>query len=206
MTSLVLMYVYYDSNGDIKAITPLPEAHLTDMFSLAMFPISVVESFLNGKKNPFDYYINRTKKISGETYQISKKQSNISLVRTLDTYLSKIPGYSTDTIFKISADIVKEKITLKLDPAYKELYIHGTDEQKEDIDLFVNSGKSYLYFTKENNPHHLFQVVHFSPQELFEQSALLFDINENIDLSRSSVYTKRLLTSYGYYIKGSQNV
>lgn len=203
MSALILMYVYYDNNGDIKAITPTPDVSLANEFSLAMFPVADVEIFLSGKRNPFDFTISKIKKITGETFKLVKKQTEVFLTRTLDNYLTKVePFNESETILKIITDSPERKIILKLDSAYKELYKTGSEEQQEDIDSFINHGASSLYFTKLNDPYYLYHTVSFVPREVFERDEVVFEYHEGIDLSNSSVYTKKILNSYGYYIRG----
>lgn len=206
MSALILMYVYYDANGDIKAITPMPDTFLANEFSLAMFPVSDVEIFLSGKRNPFDFTISKVKKITGETFKILKKQTEVFLTRTLDNYLTKVEPFSeSDTILKIITDSPARKIILKLDRAYKELYKTGTEEQQDDIGSFISHSASTLYFTKFNDPYYLYHSISFTPKELFEKDEVVFEYSEDIDLSDSSVYTKKILNSYGYYIRGRKH-
>ena len=56
---LEFMYVYFDNSGNIKAITPIKEAYNETYFSMAMLPLSEVEGFLSGKKNPSDFLIEK---------------------------------------------------------------------------------------------------------------------------------------------------
>lgn len=201
MSTLILMYVYYDANGDIKAITPISDVSLSNEFSCAMFPISEVEVFLSGKRNPFNFTVSKIKKITGETYKLVKKQTDVFLTRTLDNYLTKVGLFNeSETILKIIINSSERKIILMLDNAYKELYKTGSEEQQEDIDSFINHNTSELYFTKRNDPYYLYHTISFVPKEIFEKDEVVFEYHNGIDLSNSSVYTKKILSSYGYLL------
>lgn len=198
--SLILMYVYYDRVGEIKAITPTPD--FGESFNVAMFPIGDVEMFLTGQRNPFEYQIKEVPRASSVTYKIVRKQTQVLTTRTLDNYLTKVSSSGDIVpILRIVNDVKKKTITLKLDPYFIDMYKMGTDEEQEDVGEFIRSGESTLYFTSKDNPYHMYYSIRFLPRELFEKEILVFEYGD-IDLSNASVYTKKIVKTYGYLIKG----
>lgn len=199
MTSLVLMYVFYDKNGDIKAITPTLDEFFSNNFSSATFPLSEVEMFLTAQRNTFDYKVKQTDRISGTVFTLIKKQSNVNYTRTLDSYLTKVEDAKRFedilTITNITDDNV---ISVEINKDFKELYIKNecTEEQQESIATFFTSGPSVVYLTKKNNPYHLLFSFTFTPIDLIRVDKLYF--NYTGDYTDTSVYTKKLIIGYGY--------
>lgn len=207
MVSLVLMYVFYDKNGDIKAITPNLDPALSLEFSVATFPLTEVEMFLVGQRNPFDFSIKKITRAGGDKVKIVRKEYEVNLTRTLDNYLTQVDMLrDQEPIIRIVLNLYENSIKLHLDPLYKDLLAFGSEDEQDDVQSFINFPQSVLYFTKKNNPYHLLYSISFKPRELFENQTLEYDFGNEVDLSNSSVYTKKLVNSYGYKIKGKKNV
>jgi hypothetical protein len=202
---LVLMYVYYDKNGDIKAITPTEDGAFDKSYNHVLLPLAEVEPFILGKKNSFDYMIKTTKKLTGDSSKLVKKYSNVNLTRSMDNYLTKVSTSSeTEPVVKIIVNS-GNVISLQLNQSYKDMYEEGSEEEKEKIDEFVTSGISAIHITEKNNPYNLFTTISFSPRKLFDNLRIEFKYPEDLDLSSSSAYTKRLVASYQYVIKENRN-
>lgn len=202
MKPLVLMYVYFDKNGDIKAISPSETLQYSKDYEHTMLPLEEVEAFILGKKNSFEYAIKKINRISGSTYKLTKKFNSINFVRTLDNYLTRIPNkISDESIIRIVIENAKKKAIITLNENFKQMYEYGTEEEKEEIDKFNSYGISWIYLTEENNPYKLITAIDFSPKELFDKGKLYFDIKDGLDLKNSSAYTKRLVSNYTYAVK-----
>ena len=203
MTPLILMYVYYDDDGDIKAISPVPDISHKEYFNSATFPLPDVEMFLTGQRNPFDFTIKEINRPGSKGYKIARKSFAINLTRTLDNYLTKLetPREEIPAI-RVKLNPIEKKIGLELDQVFKDLYKLGNDEEQADVTSFINSGLSTIYFTAKNNPYHHLHSVVFSPRALFDAGALYFEYDNALDLSNASAYTKRIVKSYGFSIRG----
>ena len=201
MKQLVLMYVFYDKNGDIKSISPMLDDHLASMFNVLTLPLEEVEMFLTAKRNTFDYQIKTVEKISGKTYKLIKKTVNIDYTRTLDNYLTKVENASlSNNILTITNIISKKCMSVKLNDGYKLAYTgnEGTEDQLEDMTNFFNTTSSIVYLTKKNNPYHLLFSFTFNPKELLTSDTLYFNYEDDFDSINTSVYTKKLISGYGY--------
>ena len=199
MTSLILMYVFFDKNGDIKAITPHLDEGFSITFSAATFPLSEVEMFLTSEKNTFDFMVKKIEKISGTSYKIVKKQSTIKYTRTLDSYLTKVEDVERyKTILAIVNDNVHKHVYLELDIEFKEMYLKtlGTEEEQEITSNFFNGAPSAVYLTKKNNPYYLLFSFSFTPKDFLTSDRLYF--NYEGEYNDSSAYTKKLINGYGY--------
>jgi hypothetical protein len=193
------MYVFFDRNGDIKAITPSLDDNLSTSFSTATFPLAEVEAFLTAERNTFDYYVKKIDKISGTTYKLIKKKSDISYTRTLDSYLTKVEDAKRyDNILLITNDVANKVVSVEIDKEFKTAYVgqRGSEEQQETMDDFFSRGPSIVYLTKRNNPYHLLFSFSFTPRDLLGAEKLYF--NYTGDYNEASVYTKKLITGYGY--------
>ena len=200
MTSLVLMYVFYDVNGDIKAITPSLDENFAGSFSVATFPLPVVEKFLTGKSNTFDYKIKKVEKSSGIKYVLMKKFTTINYTRSLDSYLTKVETtaineYNYSGIIIIN-DVVNKVFTVRLSKDIKDLYKNGTEEEQERVSDFLNKGPSTVYITKRNNPYHLLFSFVLTPRALFDTEKLYFNYTDTY--KDVSMYTKKLISGYEY--------
>ena len=192
-----MMYVFYDKNGDIKAITPSLDESFSNTYSIATFPLNDVEMFLTAQKNTFDYYIKKIDTVTGSTHKLIKKQSTINYTRTLDSYLTKVEDVtSKGSIITIVNNTTKKVISINLLKDFKEMYNYGTDEEKESVSDFLKKGPSTIYLTKKNNPYWLLSSFSFTPAELFEKEILYFNYENKYN--NTSIYTKKLINSYGY--------
>lgn len=198
---LEMMYVYFDANGDIKTISPDPVI-VSDSYSVATFPLEEVKDILEGKKNPFDFYVKITKAIGSTTHKITRKQVlEVSYVRTLDNFLTEVKtmAKSADAFVLIENIVSEKKIKISLNRVLRVLLEEGSDKDQETVTSFISNPSTALFFTRKNDPYFLLHTLIFSPKELFEKSELFWDYN--VDLSNSSVYTKKILDGYSYRIK-----
>ena len=203
MKPLILMYVYFDKNGDIKAITPSEAESFGRDYNHVMLPLEEVEPFITGKKNSFEFIIKKVVKRSVETFKLTKKFTPVSVTRTLDNYLTKIPTTSrNESAIKIVADNSSKTISISMSDGFKELYEDCPEDERERLDEFLSSGKSFIHITEKNNPYKFFLTIDFLPRELFDTGRIVFDCPREVDLRNSSAYTKRLLDSYIYITKG----
>ena len=74
MNTLVLMYVFYDKNGDIKAITPILDENFSINFSSATFPLAEVEMFLTAQSSTFDYQVNKLTKFLAQPIRLLRNK------------------------------------------------------------------------------------------------------------------------------------
>jgi spore germination protein GerM len=192
------MYVYYDINGDIKAITPNLDENLLSGCSSATFPVDDVAGFLTAQKNPFEYMVKEVKRATSTTYKIVRKESKVVYTRTLDNYLTKVEADSK-AILLITNHVADKTISITVNEGFKLLRTEGTDEEIEEVDNFTNRASITLYFTKRNDPYHWLHTMTFSPKEAMEKDKIY--INYDLDLSDTSVYTKKVFGSYGYKIE-----
>ncbi len=203
MKSLVMMYVYYDDMGDIKAISPTPDIAYHNSFNTSTFPLADVDIFLNGLKNPFDYTIKSSVQSGNTSHKIVKKQISVNLTRTLDNYLTKVDESGLgDPIIRILSNPRSNEILLRVSSHFKNMLKNGTIDEQEDVEQFLNCGESILYITEKNNPYAHIHTVNFNPRDLFHAEKLYFKCNEHLDISHSSVYTKKIAKTYGYVIRG----
>lgn len=208
MTSLVLIYVYYDKTGDIKAITPVPDDNLSSEFEYTMLALAEVEGFLRGQKNSFDYRIKKIYTAAGDAkHALVKKHLDVAVTRSLDSYLTQVSEIeASNSVIQIITNPNTCKITLLLNKDYKALQETGTIEEREGLLDFAESGPSTVYITRKNNPYHLLYTLSFVPKLLLDETRMEFKYPETIDLRNSSAYTKRLVSNYVYAVRKGRNV
>lgn len=197
--NLELMYVTFDVRGEIKSISPSPSYNTVDAaFTVATFPLKEVEDFLTFKKNTFDYYIQRVRKVGGKEYKITRKVSEVSYVRTLDNFLTEIKPMVRlqDAVVGIENFTEEKKIKLTVNPILKIMLDEGTDEEIDNIENFINSPLSYIFFTRKGDPYFHLYTLSFLPKDLFEKETLYFAYG--VDLSNASAYTRKVVEGYSY--------
>lgn len=197
MTVIVMMYVFYDVNGDIKAIAPsLNDFHSKDC-SVATMLLSDVEPFIEGKRNPSDYQIKKAKTLSGDKFTISKKIVEVDYVRTLDNYLTEIGPYvSGETIISIVNQKSNKTVLVEIASEFRDIYTYGSGEQKDDVDDFLKLGKTSVHITKKHDPYHLLFSFSFTPNDLFHKGRLYFEYDGICE--NTSAYAKKIISGYGY--------
>ncbi len=203
MTTLTLMYVYFDVNGDIKSITPHLDAELDNLYSSTTLPLESVGDFLTGKLNTFNYRVKISKTALSTTYEIEKKvATTLNLHRRSDMYLSQVENIprNRDASILIENIVPDKHIKLKINPSVRILQTEGTDLEKESIEKFIDTPSVTLFFTKKDDPYFLLHTIEFIPEELFANDALY--IKYTMDLQGVSVYTRKLINGYSYQEKG----
>jgi hypothetical protein len=201
MESLVMMYVYYDTQGNIKSITPVPDKLFEEEFQTATIPLSEVEIFLTGKRNPFDFVVKKINNGIASEFKIIRKDNNISITRSLDNYLTVIDIENEAPIIDIVVRPADKKIVIKLNNVFRELLTIGTEEEQNSVNEFLKNSDSSIYITKENDPYHLLHTITFSPRNLFDNSVLYFDYPVSINLSSCSGFTVKIINSYKFKVK-----
>jgi hypothetical protein len=188
------MYVYFDINGDIKAITPSLDESFASICSVATFPLSEVEPFLTSKQNTFDYRVTVLASLAGTTYKLVKKQQTRAIhTRTLHNYLCKVePVKLKGTNVIITRNNSSKNITIELSNEYKALC---SSAEVDMLDL-AGSGMSTLYITQQDNPYSLLESIQFMPRDLFSVESLQFDVRTTY--TSISVYTKHVIDGYGF--------
>ena len=194
LAPLVFMYVFFDHNGEIKAIAPTLDENLSTSYSTASFPLSEVEVFLRAQRNAFDYKVNVSERPGGKIYKIVKKIDNINYVKTLDSYLTKIEDVKSSNAIIVTNNTLKKFVSVEIVKDFKAAYEQNTED--DNVYSFFNSGISSIYLTKKNNPYHLLFTVSFIPRELLVSDILYF--NYTGSYNSSSAYTKKLINGYGY--------
>lgn len=194
MTTLPMMYVYFDTTGSIKSISP-SLISLEEGISVATLLLSEVDDFLVGKKSVTDYYMKRL----GTHYKLTKRIiPTANQVRSLDNFLTEIHTMpkSKDAYVLIENYPKSKTIRISINDIVMILAEEGTDEDQERVKAFSVQAKSFLFFTEPRNPFALIYTLEFSPKELLRDKELLFSYG--VDLSNVSVYTKRLIERYSY--------
>lgn len=199
MTTLIMMYVYFDSTGNIKAISPDADSMNATLYSSAMFPLADVEPFLTAKKNTFDFYVKVIETFTKIEYKITRKQQiQISNIRVADAFLSEINSYriQKDTIILIENFISLKQLKITITPELKILQQEGSPEAQDNIINFINTPTAALFFTKKHDPYFLIDTILFSPKGLFDNGTLTIEYKK--DLENLSVFTKRIINLYTY--------
>ena len=197
MTILVMMYVFYDKNGDIKAIAPSADSFNDPNCSVATFPLSEVEGFLSGKKSTFNYQVQKLTTLAGVKFSITKKVVDVDYARTLDNYLTEIGIYKRDeTIISVVNQKSHKVILVEIATEFKDMYTQGSDDEKDLVDDFLKLGRISIYITKKHNPYHLLFSFSFTIQEFFTKGKLYFNYEDECE--NTSAYTKKLIEGYGY--------
>jgi len=199
MITLIMMYVYFDAQGNIKAISPDADSLSASLYGSAMFPLADVESFLTAKKNTFDFYVKSMETFNKVEYKIlRKKQIEISKVRAADTYLTEITStrVQKDTIILIENFISLKQLKITITPELRTLKEEGSVEAQESIVNFINTPAATLFFTKKQDPYFLIHSFLFSPKTLFDEGSLTIDYEKN--LKNLSVFTRRIINRYTY--------
>lgn len=194
---LVMMYVFYDKNGDIKAIAPSADSFYDPNCSVATFPLSEVEGFLSGKKSTFNFQIQRLATLAGVRFSITEKIVEVDYARTLDNYLTEIgPQKGGETIISVVNQKSHKVILVEIAKEFKDMYTYGSNDGKDSVDDFLKLGKISIHITKKHNPYHLLFSFSLTIQELFTKGKLYF--NYKGECENTSAYTKKLIKGYGY--------
>ncbi len=199
------MFLVFDLNGDIKSISPVKEEKLDKSLECIEIALSEVEDFLTAKKNIFDYYIKITNRAAVKSYTVTKKVSNISQARDVETALTEIfEDAAKKELILVTNNIPSKTITISLTREFEYTQLLGTDEELDKIQTFLNTPKSSLFFTKPGDPYFLLHTINFVPRELLNENKLVIKYKPN--LAKASLFTQKLLDKYSYVIEKKNGV
>jgi hypothetical protein len=188
------MYVYFDSNGDIKAITPDVNLTLESKFSVTILPSTDLEKFILGKANPFNYTVRKSNTPMGVSYRIVSKNFVVNQVRTDNSFLTKVEENTPDRVVSILIinDTNTKKVTVEATDFFMRLFDNDEDINNESIqDRMIR-----FYLTKYNNPYYLLQKFEVNTSELYQKEKLYFPYEEYY--TNTSVYTKKIINGYKF--------
>ena len=192
MNTLTMMYVYFDTLGDIKSISPDANQSMLALYTVTTVPLPDVEGFLTGKKNPFNYFVKSVNRLGTLSYKIVRKEvAEVSNLRNIDTFLTEVAIYSrtTEPTILIENFTDSKKLRISINPAIKCLREDGTDSEIEQLTTVFNTPSIYLFFTKRSDPYYLVDTITISPRELFEKDNVY--IKYTTELKNTSVFTKK---------------
>ena len=202
MKKIIMMFVYYDERGDIRAICPAPDGQFENQgCKYVTVPFPEVEDFLTSAKNPFNYHIETKRKNGVDIVKLLPKQvRQVSYLRSINNYLSEINYQNEEANAIIIENNVEDKILkIWIDPFLK---IQVDDEECEDQEKLINFRslpKINFYFTTKNDPSFLIKTISLEPKKLFSNSFIEISYVEN--LNEASLFTKKYFEYYSYIVK-----
>lgn len=154
-----------------------------------------VEDFIQNKKNPVHYYIDKDQKQS--KYSIKLKKTDIA-VKLIDDRLFKIPKLDTGDVV-VENDIKEQTMTIKLDETFKNYmmkkYKLSSDTKVENVNI---DGQQFLDFILcyDNDPHNLIEYARIPVLYLLTQKEAI--VKYDTKHTDHCVYTKRIYDDYCY--------
>lgn len=154
-----------------------------------------VEDFIQNKKNPVHYYIDKDQKQS--KYSIKLKKTDIA-VKLIDDRLFKIPKLDTGDVV-VENNIKKQTMTIKLDETFKSYmmkkYKLSSDTKIENVNI---DGQQFLDFILcyDNDPHNLIEYARIPVLYLLTQKEAI--VKYDTKHTDHCVYTKRIYDDYCY--------
>ena len=195
-----MMYVYFDDTMNIVGISPLLDADLLAKGSRhTRFPIDEVAPFITGERNLSTHYVSPLKD-DPTKYAIKAKSIEVNYIRTLDRFLTEIDqGQSSESAHLTIINNIKEKkIIFSLSPKVK--YNILQDESIETKNITINGMPELdFFFTVKNDPSFLILYVPIKTNELVGEPMIV--VNYSVDLSESSLFTKKIFDNYVYEVK-----
>ena len=154
-----------------------------------------VEDFIQNKKNPVHYYIDKDQKQS--KYSIKLKKTDIA-VKLIDDRLFKIPKLDTGDVV-VENNKKEQTMTIKLDETFKtymmKKYKLSSDTKVENVNI---DGQQFLDFILcyDNDPHNLIEYARIPVLYLLTQQEAI--VKYNTKHTDHCVYTKRIYDDYCY--------
>ena len=154
-----------------------------------------VEDFIQNKKNPVHYYIDKDQKQS--KYSIKLKKTDIA-VKLIDDRLFKIPKLDTGDVV-VENNKKEQTMTIKLDETFKtymmKKYKLSSDTKVENVNI---DGQQFLDFILcyDNDPHNLIEYARIPVLYLLTQQEAI--VKYDTKHTDHCVYTKRIYDDYCY--------
>ena len=193
MTEQDLRYVLFDlETRNILGINRKKPALNETYFEVSY---KDVEDFIQNKKNPVHYYIDKDVKQS--KYYIKLKQTDIA-VKLIDDRLFKIPKAESGDVV-VENNLKEQKLTIKFDETFRaylmKKYKLTNETQVQNVNI---DGQEFLDFIlcHDNDPHNLIEYARIPVLYLLmNKEAVVPYKSEHND---QCVYTKRIYDDYCY--------
>lgn len=129
-------------------------------------------------------------------YRLVKKTIELQEFRTKDDVLSQIAPYDNSN-YDVKINIGKDKIGVTM---HTRLIKRLTDNVDLDDGFTVNGKKiCHFHFTKKNDPHFHIKTLKVDLVDLVKEKSKFYNVEE--DLSKCSIYTKKVFDKYVYTYK-----
>lgn len=189
------MYVYFDSIGDIKSISPIEDLSFGGDFKVASFSLDDVEDFLTAKESTFNFYVKLSDATDADVYTIERKYvPKINYIRSSSTFLDEVkPLRDYDIAAVLIHNSIKSKIiTISLSSVI-DYDVRNTSPAATE---FLQTPTVSMFFTKKHDPYFLLYTVSVVPASLMGGNSVSIPYEEN--LSNVSVYVNSFKGSYSY--------
>lgn len=191
-----MMYVYFDTIGDIKSISPIEDADCNTNFKFALFPLVDVEPFLTAKESTFNFYIKFADVTDADVYTIERKYvPTINYIRSSSAFLAEVMPlglYDTAGV-SIHNDTKAKIIAVKIADVIID---YDLNTVSTPVNEFIQAPSVSLFFTKKHDPYFLLCTVSIVPANLLNGNIVYVPYVE--DLSNVSVYVSDFKGSYSY--------
>lgn len=199
-TTEQMFFVYFNNAGNIVCMSPVADDSLTN-FQFTMLPLSEVQPFIEGTKNPAQFLLEQDKD-DPTKYTVVSKVIEINYLRRLDRFLIELePSNDWDGHLIIHNNISEKCITFSLS---SELRMKLSEQGTIAPENITINGIPELdfHFTCKNDPSFLIETIVVPTNNLVGYEHIY--VNYENDLSKASVFTRKIFNKYSYIITNNE--
>lgn len=177
---MIIMYVYFNNDGDIKSISPSDKLMHDPVLNIAPVKFSEVELLLTGDQNLFNYTVRAIRTQTDVSYTIIPKDAPCRFTKSFNQSVMEI---SENNYAAIS--IVNDITT-------KQLLCNITHPRLKLPPIIA------LYFTKKHDPYILITLKDLCIDDIKQHGAVCINYTE--DLQDASLFVYSSSDNYSYTI------
>jgi len=196
MTSDKKMYVYVDTNFNIKAISPVKDD--SHDYKFMLFPVDDVRVFLEGKASLSQYKLMQdTKDIT--KFNIVPKIIEINTIRYITSFLSPVEYKDINAHIQITHFTKSKKIEVRMLKKTRLDILEKNKTEKGNITV-ISVPSLRFYFCASEDPCFMILSVDVSTDSLINEwgQTIFYDIQ--FDMSNATIFTKKVFPKYSYEV------
>ena len=191
-----LFYVYFNDNNGIVCLSPEEDTSL-EHFQYTKMPLSEVEDFIIGTKNPTQHVVEQDSK-DPTKYSIVPKVVEINYLRRLDRFLSEVTQENEESPHLIIENNIGERcLKFTLDNEIRMRLSEQGTVAPENITI-NGVGTLDFHFTVKSDPSFLIETITIPTNLLVGHPS--YYVNYTQDLSFASLFTRKVFKNYTYIV------
>ena len=188
------MYVYVDTDFNIKAISPVQDD--THDYKFMLFSVDDVRMFLEGKASLSQYsLVQDTRDIT--KFNIVPKIIEINNIRFVSSFLTPVEYKDPLAQIQIVHFVKSKKIEVRLHKSTRLDILAAYDGDGGNVAV-VSAPNLHFYFCASEDPCFMIELLTVETDSLINSWGQTVYYDKYLDLSDATIFTRRVFPNYSY--------